>query len=60
MPKTRAVGGWFNPAEQERRIGAVYPEESPFAFLANFKAQDAFDVVLFVLGTTFAHKNPGW
>ena len=47
-------------AHQTRSIGAVYPEASPFAFLANFKAPEVFDVVLFVADTTFAHKNPGW
>jgi hypothetical protein len=53
------VADWFNAAHQTRSIGAVYPEDSPFAFLANFKAPEAFDAILFVSDTTFAHKNPG-
>jgi erythromycin esterase-like protein len=59
-PKTGAVADWFNATHQTRSIGAVYPEDSPFAFLANFKAPEAFDAILFVADTTFAHKNPGW
>src|SRR5262249_12850795 len=58
-PKTGAVADWFNTAHQTRSIGAMYPEDSPFAFLANFKAREAFDAILFVANTTFAHKNPG-
>jgi hypothetical protein len=29
-------------------------------FLATLKAPEAFDVILFVSNSTFAHKNPGW
>jgi erythromycin esterase-like protein len=59
-PKTGAVADWFNATHGTRSIGAVYPEDSPFAFLGNFKAPEAFDAILFVAETTFAHKNPGW
>jgi erythromycin esterase-like protein len=59
-PQTGPVADWFHTAHQTRSIGAVYPEDSPFAFLASFKAPEAFDAILFVANTTFAHKNPGW
>ena len=59
-PKTGVVADWFNAAHQTRSIGAVYPEDSPFAFLASLKAPDAFDIIFFIADTTFAHKNPGW
>ncbi len=59
-PKSGPVADWFQTAHQTRSIGAMYPEDSPFAFLANFKAPEAFDVILFVSNTTYAHKNPGW
>jgi hypothetical protein len=57
-PKNGPVADWWNEPHQTRSIGAVYPENSPYAFLANLKAPEAFDVLLFVSKTTAARKNP--
>jgi erythromycin esterase-like protein len=59
-PKSGAVADWFKAPHKTRCIGAVYPEDSPFAYLADFPAPEAFDVVLFIANSTFADKNPGW
>jgi erythromycin esterase len=56
-PKTGPVAEWFQTAHATRSIGAVYPENSPYAMMANQVAPEAFDVLLFVEKTTAARKN---
>ena len=50
---------WFKDPHQSREIGAVYPEGSAYALMADLPAAQAFDVMLFVETTTAARKNPG-
>jgi erythromycin esterase-like protein len=40
------------------QIGAVYPEGTPDAFIADFVPANTYDAVLFVDSTTVARKNP--
>jgi erythromycin esterase-like protein len=53
-PRTGPVADWLHAAHSTRSIGALYPEDSPFAFLANQVAPEAFDALLFVEKTTAA------
>jgi erythromycin esterase len=55
----RAAPEWFRERRGSRQIGAVYPEDTPDAFIADFVPADTFDAVLFVEATTVARKNPG-
>jgi erythromycin esterase-like protein len=57
-PKSGPVANWWKEQHQTRSIGAVYPEDSPFAMMADLKAPEAFDALLFVANTTAARKNP--
>jgi hypothetical protein len=59
IPKSGPVADWFNAAHQTRSIGAVYPENSPFAYLASFKAPEAFDAILFIADSNRAVPNGG-
>jgi erythromycin esterase-like protein len=56
-PKTGPVAEWLHASHATRSIGAVYPEDAPYAMLANQVAPEAFDVLLFVEKTTAARKN---
>lgn len=58
LPASGPVAEWWSQPHQTRSIGAIYPEDSPYAFMASLKAQDVFDALLFVADTTAAHKNP--
>jgi len=52
-----AVAAWFGAAHKTRSIGALYPEDSPFAFMEDLVAPQSFDALLFVASTTAARKN---
>jgi erythromycin esterase len=54
----RAAPAWFRESRSTRLIGAVYPENQPYAFLANLRPTEAYDVMLFVDKTTAAVANP--
>jgi erythromycin esterase-like protein len=58
VPQSGPVADWWKQPHMTRSIGAVYPEDSPYAFQVNMNAPDAFDVLLFVANTTAARKNP--
>jgi erythromycin esterase-like protein len=53
----RAAPPWFSEPHRSREIGAMYPEGSPYALMADLPAAQAFDVMLFVETTTAARKN---
>lgn len=53
----RNAPSWFNDPHRSREIGAMYPEGSPYALMADLPAAQAFDVMLFVETTTAARKN---
>ena len=54
----RQAPEWFKESRGSRQIGAIYPEDAPYAFVANLAAPEAFDAMLFIEQTTAAHKNP--
>jgi len=56
-PPSGPVADWWKQAHQTRSIGALYPEDSPYALMTNLKAPEAFDVLLFVAHTKAARKN---
>jgi erythromycin esterase-like protein len=58
-PKTGSVAEWLHAPHSTRSIGAVYPEDAPYAFMANEVAPERFDALLFVEKTTAARKNAG-
>jgi erythromycin esterase-like protein len=59
-PKTGEVADWLRAAHGTRSIGSMYPEDNPYAFVANLAAPEVYDAVLFVNTTTPARKNgPG-
>jgi erythromycin esterase len=53
----RQAPEWFKESRGSRQIGAIYPEDAPYAFIANLAATEAFDAMLFIEKTTAAHKN---
>jgi len=55
----RQAPAWFMKPHDSRQIGAVYPENDPYAHLANIVAPEAYDAILFIDQTTAARKNPG-
>jgi len=55
----RQAPAWFRKPRESRQIGAVYPENAPFAHLAKIVAPEAYDGILFIDQTTAARKNPG-
>lgn len=55
----RQAPAWFKEPHGSRQIGAIYPDGSPYAFLGNIIAADAFDAILFLERTTAARRNPG-
>jgi erythromycin esterase-like protein len=55
----RGAPAWFEQPRGARQIGAMYPEDQPYASVANIVPREAFDVLLFVDTTTAARKNPG-
>lgn len=59
LPASGPVADWWNQPHQTRSIGAIYPEDSPYAYMASLKAPNAFDALLFVAKTAAAHRNPG-
>jgi len=58
-PKTGPVADWLAQPHKTRSIGALYPENQPFAQMYDMKALEAFDALLFVEKTTAARKNSG-
>jgi len=56
-PKTGPVATWLNAGHSTRSIGAVYPDDSPYAYMTSYVAPEAFNVLLFVEKTTAARKN---
>lgn len=56
-PKTGPVADWLKEPHQTRSIGALYPENAPYALMASQRAPETFDVLLFVEKTTAARKN---
>ncbi|HKE29047.1 MAG TPA: erythromycin esterase family protein [Bryobacteraceae bacterium] len=58
LPASGPVADWFHEAHDSRGIGAIYPEDSPFALLNKSKSPEAFDALLFVANATAARKNP--
>jgi erythromycin esterase len=58
LPATGAAADWWREPHESRGIGAVYPEDNPYAFMPKVKASEDFDVLLFVSNTTAARKNP--
>jgi erythromycin esterase len=57
-PKTGPVAEWLQTGHSTRSIGSMYPEDSPYAFMANYVVPETFNVLLFVEKTTAARKNP--
>jgi hypothetical protein len=57
-PKTGAVADWLKQPHKTRTIGALYPEDAPYALMADQVAPENFNVILFVDKTTAARKNP--
>lgn len=55
-PKEGPVAEWLHAAHATRSIGAMYPENSPYAFMSDLVAPQAFDVLLFVEKTTAARE----
>ena len=55
----RTAPVWFKEPHRSREIGATYPEDAPYAFMADLPASQAFDVMLFVDTTTAARRNIG-
>jgi erythromycin esterase-like protein len=56
-PKTGPVADWLGAGHNTRSIGALYPEDSPYAYMARQVAPETFNVLLFVEKTTAARKN---
>jgi erythromycin esterase len=56
-PPSGPVAAWLAEAHKTRSIGALYPEDQPYAFMADLKLPQSFDVVLFVEKPTAARKN---
>ena len=57
-PKSGPVADWLKEPHKTRTIGALYPEDAPFALMADQVAPENFNVILFVEKTTAARKNP--
>jgi len=57
-PKSGPVAAWLNEAHPTRSIGSLYPEDSPYAMMADIVVPKAFDVMLFVEKGSAARKNP--
>ena len=53
-----AVAEWLKAPQKSRNIGALFREDAPNAYLADVKALESFDALLFVEKTTSARKNP--
>ena len=54
----REAPAWFREPRGHRLIGAVYPDNQPYAFMTNLRATEAYDGMLFVDKTTAAVANP--
>jgi Erythromycin esterase len=52
------AGEWLRAAHKTRSIGAVYPEDSPYAFMSDQIVTEGYDALLFVAKATAARKNP--
>ena len=52
------MADWLKEPHKTRTIGALYPENAPFALMADQVAPENFNVMLFVEKTTAARKNP--
>jgi erythromycin esterase len=57
LPKSGPVADWWSAPHSTRSIGAIYPPDSPYAFITEAKETEAFDVLLFVANSTPARKN---
>ena len=55
--KTYQAPAWFREPRPSRLIGAVYPENQPYAFMTTLRASAAYDAMLFVDKTTAAVPN---
>jgi erythromycin esterase len=56
-PQSGPVAAWLGEAHKTRSIGALYPEDQPYAFMADLKVPQCFDAVLFVEKPSAARKN---
>jgi erythromycin esterase len=54
VPATGPVADWFRSSHATRSIGSMYPENSPYALMADQVAPETFDALLFVEKTTAA------
>ena len=52
------MADWLNAAHDTRSIGALYPEDEPYALMGDQVAPENFNALLFVEKTTAARKNP--
>jgi len=57
-PTAGPVADWLAQPHQTRGIGAIYPEDDPFAYMFPQKSREAFDAILFLDKVTPARKNP--
>ena len=57
-PTAGPVADWLAAPHQTRGIGAIYPEDDPFAYMFPQKSREAFDGILFLDKVTPARKNP--
>lgn len=55
----RQSPAWFKERRGSRQIGAAYPADNPFAYVAEIVAPESYDAVLFFERVTTARKNPG-
>ena len=56
-PQSGPVAGWLGEAHKTRSIGALYPEDQPYAYIVDLNVRQPFDVVLFVEKPSAARKN---
>ena len=56
-PKTGPVADWLAEPHASRNIGAGFSDATAANYLMPMKAQEHFDVLLFVEKTTAARKN---
>ena len=52
------AAAWLAEGHDSRNIGALYPEDQPFALMYPLKASEAYDALFFVEKTSAARKNP--
>jgi erythromycin esterase len=59
VPKSGPVAEWWSQSRKTRSVGAVFSEANSENYLADTKASEAYDALLFVEKTSAARKNPG-